>query len=59
MEEAKVGSLEMRAKVRGDEWVRRLTAGRDIVKKCEKDQCQDPKMIKGEELREKQKTKKI
>lgn len=33
MEEAKVGSLEMRAKVRGDEWVRRLTAGRDIVRK--------------------------
>jgi hypothetical protein len=32
-EEAKVGSLEMRAKVRGDEWVRRLTAGRDIVEK--------------------------
>ena len=31
-EEAKVGNLEMRAKVRGDVWVRRLTAGRDIVK---------------------------
>jgi hypothetical protein len=31
-EEAKVGNLEMRAKVREDVWVRRLTAGRDIVK---------------------------
>lgn len=31
-EEAKVGNLEMRAKVRGDVWVRRLTAGKDIVK---------------------------
>jgi hypothetical protein len=31
-EEAKVGSLEMRDKVRGDEWVRRLTAGSDIMK---------------------------
>jgi hypothetical protein len=30
-EEAKVGNLEMRAKVRGDEWVRRLTAGNDIM----------------------------
>jgi len=32
-EEAKVGSLEMRANVRGDEWVKRLTAGRDIMKR--------------------------
>lgn len=31
-EDAKVGNLEMRAKVRGEVWVRRLTAGRDIVK---------------------------
>lgn len=32
-EEAKVGSLEtgMRAKVRGDVWVSRLTAGRDMI----------------------------
>lgn len=31
-EDAKVGNLEMRAKVRGEVWVKRLTAGRDIVK---------------------------
>ena len=30
MREEKVGNLEMRAKVRGDEWVSRLTAGRDM-----------------------------
>jgi hypothetical protein len=31
MREEKVDNLEMgRAKVRGDEWVSRLTAGRDI-----------------------------
>lgn len=46
-EEAKVGSLEIRAKVRGDEWVRRLTAGRDIVKKWKKDQFQYPRRTKG------------
>ena len=34
-EEVKAGNLEMRAKVRGDVWVRRLTAGMDIVKALE------------------------
>lgn len=34
-EEANVGNLEMRAKVRGEVWVKRLTAGKDIVREKE------------------------
>lgn len=58
-EEAKVGSLEIRAKVRGDEWVRRLTAGRDIVKKWKKDQFQYPRTINGRNWKVKRRSNSI
>jgi hypothetical protein len=49
-EEAKVGNLEtgMRARVRGEEWVSRLTAGRDMMCAVQLIESRDQRLEQGD-----------